>query len=246
MCSARASKARSRTGSPLRSSARPTNRTSRRSTAARLAPGAVADCQVDPVRDDLVRASVPAPPGPGGGLGDRDPLVQLVELALRAEHVRDPVRTGLRRIRVEGADDGCVGERAGIPGEHRGGRLLHVDDVELAGAELTPHAGDRIGQGRDVGDGAVRGNPDRATERDQVVRARPDARFSTAVERASEAIGRVPGGQDADLVIPGDEVLGERLGMPIYAPLVRPRIWRDESDSHVIGELYRESLPNVK
>ena len=61
----------SRTGSPLRSSGRPTKRI-RSSSDGGFGPVGAAR-EVDAVRDHLVLAAEPAPAGPGGRLGDRDP-----------------------------------------------------------------------------------------------------------------------------------------------------------------------------
>ena len=85
-CSARAPKALSRIGRPLRSSARPT-KTDAQLLAGRLRPGGGGG-EVDPVGDDLVAAPEPAPPGPGGGLGDRDPGGEPVEHPTRPERRR--------------------------------------------------------------------------------------------------------------------------------------------------------------
>ena len=117
-CSTRPSKAWSSTGSPLRSSGRPTKST-RNSSDSGLGPtGGGVD--VDAVRDHAVSAAEPAAPGPGGRLGHGDPRVKLVELPPRAERVRDPVGQRLGRVRVECADDRGAAERARVPADERG------------------------------------------------------------------------------------------------------------------------------
>ena len=88
---------------------------------------------VDPIGDDPILAPEPALPGPGGSLRDGDPCVELVELATSSEQVGDPVGHPFRRVGVEGADHGGIGEGAGVPGQHGRGRLVHVDDVETSG-----------------------------------------------------------------------------------------------------------------
>ena len=60
---------------------------------------------VDAVRDHVVVAAEPAAPGPGGGLGHRDPGRELVELASHPGEGRDVVEQRLRRVGVEGGDD---------------------------------------------------------------------------------------------------------------------------------------------
>ena len=97
----------SRTGRPLRSSGRPTN-----STLSSSDRGFGPDrrrVDVDAVGDDAVLAAEPAAAGPGGGLRDRDPRVELVELSARPEQVGDRVGHPLGRVGVEGADDRGVG-----------------------------------------------------------------------------------------------------------------------------------------
>ena len=101
-CSTSPSNACSRTGSPLRSSGLPTNSSLSSSERGFGSDGRRVD--VDAVGDDAVLAAEPAPPGPGGGLGDGDPRVELVELAARAEQVGDRVGHPLGRVGVEGAD----------------------------------------------------------------------------------------------------------------------------------------------
>ena len=86
-----ASKARSSTGRPLRSTAWPTKAIRSGSPGARRrGAGSAAVGHDDAVGDDPVAAAVEAPAGPGGGLGDRDPDVQAVELAPRARAARRP------------------------------------------------------------------------------------------------------------------------------------------------------------
>ena len=233
-CSTSASKARSRTGRPLRSSARPTN-SSRSSSPPAPSTGSLRrEADVDAVGDDLVVAAVPAAAGPLGGLGDGDPGAELVELAAGAEPDRDLLGQELRRVGVEGADDGRAAEAAGVPAEDRRGRLLDVDDVEAAVAKLAAQLAIASGKTDEVRDRAVGAEADRAAERRQVVGHRPDARSGSAVERTAEAVRRVPGREDPDFVSPPDQMLGERLGMPVDAPLIRPRIRRDEGDSHLV------------
>ena len=191
-----------------------------------------AKLEVDAVGNDLVLAAEPAAPGPGGGLGDGDPLVQLVELAPRAEQAGDVVGPRLGRVGVEGADDRGAAEGACVPAERRSGWLLQVDDVEVAGAQLTAHPGQRVGKDRDVGDRAVHRDPDGAAERDHVFGQRALARGGAAVERTAETIRRIPGCEYPNLVTSIKQMLGKRLRMPVYASLIRPRIGRDESNAH--------------
>ena len=44
--------------------------------------------------------------------------------------------------------------------------------------------------------------------------------------------GRIDRGEDADIVAPAEELLGERFDVPVDAPLERPGIWRDKTYAH--------------
>ncbi len=70
---------------------------------------------VDAVGNDAILAPEPASPGPGGGLRDRDPCLELVELAAGPEQVGDPVGHPLGRVGVEGAHHRGTGEGARVP-----------------------------------------------------------------------------------------------------------------------------------
>ena len=61
---------------------------------------------------------------------------------------------------------------------------------------------------------------------------RPDLGRAT-VKRPGEAVGRIPGGKHAKLVAAVDQLLGERLDVPVHAPRVGPGIGRDYGDAHV-------------
>ena len=166
-CSARAPKALSRIGRPLRSSARPT-KTTRSSSERRLRP-ARRPGDVDSVGDDLVAAAEPAPSGPGGGLGDRDPRREVVEHEPGAERARDVVGEGLGRVGVEGADGRRPGAERRVPADERDQRLVDVDDVVSAAAQLADRVDDaalrrtaRVGD-RAVGAGTPIVRPERAS-----------------------------------------------------------------------------------
>ncbi len=153
---------------------------------------------VDAVRDHAILAPEPALPRPGGGLRDRDPRLELVELAACSEQVGGPVGRPLGGVGVEGPHHRGIAERARVPAQQRRRRLVHVDHVEAAGAQLAPHLGHRVGKGRQVGDGAVGADPHAAPQRDQVLGAASHLGRG-AVERLAEAVGRIPGSQRAQL-----------------------------------------------
>jgi hypothetical protein len=52
------------------------------------------------------------------------------------------------------------------------------------------------------------------------------------MEDTADPPGRVDGSEDADIVATPEELLGESLNVPVYAPLVGPGIWRDETYAH--------------
>ena len=53
-----------------------------------------------------------------------------------------------------------------------------------------------------------------------------------AVQAARELVGRVPGREHANVVSTRQELLGERLDVPVHAPLVGPGVGRDEGYAH--------------
>ena len=199
---------------------------------------------VDAVGDDPVIAAEPPPAGPCGRLRYRYPRLELVHLAARAEQVPELVRNELGRVRVERPDHRRVGERDGVPAQKRCDRLVNVDHVEASGAKLATHRGDCPGGRRQVGDGAVRAEADRAAERDQVVGARP-LRGRRAVQHAAEAVRRVPRGEHSHVVTAGQELVCERLDVAVHAPFVGPGIRRHEGDPHQ-PILTMRSAPEVR
>ena len=72
---------------------------------------------------------------------------------------------------------------------------------------------------------------DRAAERHQVVGDL--ARLGGGpVQHSAEPAGRVEGSEHAHVMAASEELLGERLDVPVHAPLIAPGVWRDEGDSH--------------
>ena len=137
--------------------------------------------EIDPVGDDSVVAAEEAPPRPGRGLGDRDAGVEVVEAAPRAGEVAEPVRDQLRRVGVEGADDGSVRVGACVPADQRRDRLVDVDDVEVAAAKLVAHP-------RDARPGTrTAAKPSRWPRSRSCARAGPGSRGHRAPRRAHGA-----------------------------------------------------------
>jgi hypothetical protein len=48
----------------------------------------------------------------------------------------------------------------------------------------------------------------------------------------ADRTGRIDRCEDADIVAPTKELLGESFDVPVDAPLERPRIWRDKTYAH--------------
>ncbi len=187
---------------------------------------------VDPVGDDLVAPAEPAAPGPGGRLGDRDPRREAVEDPAGPERRGEVVWQRLGRVGVKGADDRRARAQHRVPADQRHHRLVDVNHVVATASQLLANAGNAAGgRRREIGDGSVGGDPDRATERDQVIGQLARLR-RRSVQRPAEPVGRIDGGEHADVVATSEELLGERLDVPVHAALVAPGIWRDKGYSH--------------
>ena len=128
---------------------------------------------VDAVGDDRVLAAEPAAAGPGGRLGDGDAGGELVEAATGAEQAGRVIREGLGRVGVERPHDGSAAEDHRVPADDRRQRLVHVDDVVVAGLELTAERDRALRKDREIRDRAVRADAERAPQRDQVVGSLP-------------------------------------------------------------------------
>jgi hypothetical protein len=186
---------------------------------------------VDAVGNHAVGATEPAAAGPCSGLRDRDPGVQLVELAPGSERGCDPVGKGLRRIRVEGADHRSLAERAGVPRDRGGLRRVDVHHVISAGAKLAAHRVHAVVEDTEVGDRSVGAEPDGAAEGHQVIG--PGAVLGRcAMKHARHPVGRIPGRQHANLVAAREQRSGQRLDVTIHATCVSPRVWADDCDPH--------------
>ena len=221
----------SRTGRPLRSSARPT-KSSRSSSLGGFGLGGAA-LDVDAVRDDLVVAAEPATPGPRRGLGDGDPRASWLNLrrapsrsrccsgsalgASRRGMCRRPAPRGsgiASQPRI-GAGGSWTWTTSKSPARSSRRRVVIAlrEDERLETAPLAP-------------------KPTVRPERHQVVGQLPELAARRRGAASAEAVRRVPGSEHADLVPSVDQLLGERLDVPVDASLVRPGIGGDERDAH--------------
>jgi hypothetical protein len=189
---------------------------------------------LDPVGHDAVLAAEEAPARPGRRFGDRDAYVQVVELALGAEHDvgEEPVAERVVRVAVEGADEGRACRVEHVVADRRRVRLVDVDDVEATCPELASQRGDRVGEQRQVRHRAVCLDPDGAAERHEPVGHLAGLWARTAMHPRGQAVGRVVGSEDANVVAAGHELPGERLDVPSHATWVRPGIRRHERYAH--------------
>ena len=226
-----ASKARSSTGRPLRPSARPMNRISSRSCGraelGRAAPRST------PFGHDPVAPAVEAARRPLGGLRYGDPGVELGVDAAGADDVGgDRVGEPARGVGVERADRRRARRLRREPADHRHVRLVHVDDVVAAVAQLAAEQPDRLGGGRQVRHRAVHRQPERAAERDQVVGHGPLFRGRAAVKHTCQAVVGVVRGEEARLVALGRQLLGQSLDMTPDSTWIRVRVGRYQRYTH--------------
>jgi hypothetical protein len=187
---------------------------------------------VDPVGDDRVLPAEPAARRPLGRLRDGDARGELVEDAAGAKQRGGVVRGRLGRVGVEGADDRRAPEGRGVPRDQRRGRLVDVHHVEVARLQLAAHPHQPVGERHEVGDRAVGAEADRAPERHQVVRLVAHLGRGGAVQATREPSRRIPWCQHADVIPARQELLGQRLDVPVHAPLIGPGIGRNEGYAH--------------
>ena len=222
--------AESSTGRPLRSSARPTK--SRRSSSLGGLRALRRSVDVDAVRDDRVLAAEPAAAGPGGGLGDGDPRGELVEAGAapragsrgdwerpwssRRGRCRRPARRGRpwRPSRRSARAARARGRRRSLPARSSRRRAIGPSG-KTERLETAPFAP----------------KPMVRAERDEVVGGLPELGVG-AVQASADGVRRIPGGEHANVVSSGDELLRKRLDVPVDASLIRPGIGRDKRYAH--------------
>ena len=142
------------------------------------------------------------------------------------------VRHRLGRVGVEGADHRRAAEGVRVPGDQRRRRLVDVDHVVAPGAQLAAHPDQPVGERGQVRDGAVGAEADGPAERDQVVGRGRGPRARSGAGDALRRVGRIPGREHANVVAARQELLRERLDVPVHAPLVGPGIGRNQGDAH--------------
>ncbi len=194
--------------------------------------GVVGD--VHAVGHDAVVPAIEAPGGPGGGLGDGDASVQVVHAPPRAEGVADAVAQSVCGVAVKGADERDAARAAErVPADERRDGLVDVHDVIAPVAQLAAHARDGARPVGEVGDGAVGGPAERASQPDEIGGRLDGLRAHAVVKAPREGVVGVPGREHAGLVAGRGELGGERLDVASDAAGVGPRVRRDECDAHV-------------
>jgi hypothetical protein len=124
----------------------------------------------DAVRNDLVVPREPARSGDAGLLGDGDPVVEPVEQE-SPRRLGEPEPAELARG-MERADERRASHRQRPRADHRGHRLVQVEDVEAVRGEDAAQPHDRPRAQDDVRQRSVRRHDDRAADRYDVVRRR--------------------------------------------------------------------------
>ena len=186
----------------------------------------------DPVGDHAVVPTEEALAGPGRGAGDGDPHVQAVEAPGSAGEVAEIVGQAVGRIAVEGSDERQPLEADGVPARQRDHRLVDVDHVVVAVAQLAAKRRRRRRCQRHVRHGAVRTQADRAAERDDVCRLHARLRACAPVQPHAEAVVGVKRRDDPRLVPGRRQLVGEGFDVARHPPGIRPRVRRDEGDPH--------------
>ncbi len=163
---------------------------------------------VDAVGDDRVIAPEPAAARPRGRLRNGNTPGELVQDASGSGGVGKEVRHRFGRVGVEGSHHGNVGRQACVPAVDRGYRLMQMNDVEVAFLDRPAGAEDALGKDRNVRDRAVGVDSEGATDGNQVVGNLAILRVG-AVKHLREAVRWIKGSDHADVVAPGDVLLGD-------------------------------------
>ena len=138
----------------------------------RSAPaGAIGRGQVNAVGHDPVAPAEEAPSRPRRRLGHGDAHAQVVHPPPTPERRGcDPVGQRVLGVRVKRADQRQLARaEQRVPADQRNDRLVEVDGVIAALAQLAAQREDRVRPCRDVRDRAVGGDPDRAPQRDEAL-----------------------------------------------------------------------------
>ena len=188
----------------------------------------------DAVGDHRVAPAVEAPRGPGGGLRDGDAPVQAVHPPAATEHHRGPaVGEEVLRVGVEGAHQGQRSERAQrVPAEHRDDRLVDVEHVVAAVAQLVAHPEEPLREHAQVGDGAVGGDADGAPERDEALVDLDLLGRRAAVQAAGELVVGVVRRQHPHVVVGRAQLACQCVDVAGDATRIGPGVRRQQRDPH--------------
>ena len=129
------------------------------------------------------------------------------------------------------------------PAGQRRHRLVDVDHVVAAGAQLAAASRPRRGRDRHIRHRAVGLEADRAAQRDQVVGGRQRLRPRAAMQDRCDPIVDGSYGASTRTSCPSAmKLLGEGLDVPRHAARIGPRIRRNQRDPH--DRLYGSRVPD--
>ena len=111
------------------------------------------------------------------------------------------------------------------------------------GAQLAAQRRDRVRRVREVRDGAVGLDADRAPQRDDPVRQLARLGPGATMHPRRQPVGRVIGREHAHVVAAGHELLGQRLDVAGDSARVAPRVRRHEGDPHPTHPIGRARRP---
>jgi chlorite dismutase len=119
-----------------------------------------------------------------------------------------------------------------VPTSGRSPRLVDVDDVIAAVAELPAHGAYGVWREGHVRDGPIGGQPDGASKRDELLPHLALLWARAAMQPYGERVVGVERGEDARLVPGGGELRGERIYVAGDATGIGPRVRREKRDPH--------------
>ncbi len=135
---------------------------------------------------------------------------------------------------MERADQGQLrrGGAERVPAEQRHDRLVDVQYVIAAVAQLAAHCQHPGRDGHEVRDGAIGGKAGGTSERDEPLGRVKALGTRAPVQSPRERVIGIERREDTGVVAKRGQLSGERLDMARYTTGVRPRIRRQQRDPH--------------
>ena len=119
-----------------------------------------------------------------------------------------------------------------VPPHHGHDGLVDVHDVVAALRECPARREHGVRGQRDVGDGAVGGDPDRPAEAGEALGFGDLLGPGAAVQASGESVVGVPGREYVGFVSARAQLASERVDVPGDPPRIRPRVRREQRDPH--------------